>query len=253
MLSLELGAGDFRVQVSYYRSAAPGKRTILIMPPTGGNNVLDRSYARTFRSSGFDVYILNRWTGDDEYDLELGIHERLYERTQKAISLVLAEIPEGEPVGILGTSVGAIFTATAMGVHDRLKAAFLITGGAPIASVIVGSDQMAMTDAKMKRFKEFGFTSDREYLEALDPEIHLDPFKLPRKFAGKELGMIISEKDTTVPGEFQMKLKELWQPRTVYRFHDNHFVTILKSWFWHRKNIVKFFKKGLRFDPAGPN
>ncbi|MBX3040666.1 MAG: hypothetical protein KF789_08180 [Bdellovibrionaceae bacterium] len=242
---IELGDAEFKVQTSFYQSRSPNGKTVLIMPPTGGNNALDRAYARGLCSAGFDVYILNRWTGDDEYNLELGIHERLYERTQKAIGFVLAEIPDNRPVGILGTSVGAIFTATAMGVHDRLKAAFVITGGAPIASVIVNSDQLAMKDAKLKRFEEFGFKNEQEYLTALAPMILLDPFKLPRKFEGKKLGMVISEEDTTVPGEYQLSLEKLWNPQTVYRFRNDHFLTILKTWIWHRGDIVRFFQSSL--------
>jgi hypothetical protein len=96
-------AQSIEVNVSTYKAKKTALGSILILPPTGGSNVIDRLYAKTLRSAGFDVYILKHWTGDDEYSLELEIHQRLYEKAQKAIGKVLSDI-ETPFIGILGTS-----------------------------------------------------------------------------------------------------------------------------------------------------
>lgn len=233
--------GDFSVRVTtYFRGTGRGD-AILIMPPTGGENSIDRSYGRHFCAAGFDVYILKGWTGDDEYNLDFGIHQRLYERSQRAVSRVLKEVPEGNFVGVLGTSLGAVYTAIAMGIQERLKAAFVIVGGAPISSLIAFSDQQAMLDAKQKRITTFGAMTDVEYAAKLSSAIKWEPLRLPRLFEGKKLGMVIAENDTTVPGPYQKNLEKFWNPETVFRFEDNHFWSIVKTWLLHRGEVVRFF------------
>lgn len=230
---------DFKVSVAEYRS---DKKTgsVLILPPTGGENLLDRKYANELCEAGFDVFILKKWTGDDEYNTELSIHTRFYARAQKAIETVFAHV-ETPFIGILGTSVGALHTAVAVGVQPRLNAAFVITGGAPIADIIARSDQGAMEDVKKKRFKIYGFKNEEEYLAALDKVLPLDPFKNKIDYQQKSLGMIIATKDTTVPTEFQERLRQLWGTKVVYDFSSSHFMSILKSWYYHSEDIVKFF------------
>ncbi len=237
---MTFGGTDFHVQVLRLRSATEAKKTVLILPPTGGTNILDRSYARLLCAQGVDVYVLGRWTGDDEKNIDLGVHQRFYARSQRAIQAVLARV-DTPFIGLLGTSVGAIFSAIAASGEEKVDAVFVITGGAPIASVIVQSDQGVMVEAKKKRFAIHGFRSDEEYYQALDKEIHLDPLKLPQGFKTKDLGMVVSSGDTKVPAAAQQALQSLWQPRTVYAFSDNHLGTILKAWFWHRGDIVRFF------------
>ena len=86
---MKIGSAEFQVDVTYYQALAPAKKSIIIMPPTGGTNYVDRSYAETFQKKGFDVYILNHWTGDDEVNIDLAIHQRFYTRSQKAIAATI--------------------------------------------------------------------------------------------------------------------------------------------------------------------
>lgn len=239
--SREIGSGEFKVQVSEYESS--GERgTLLILPPTGGSNILDRSYASLFCENGFRVFILEHWTGDDEHSYELEIHQRFYARSSKAIGLVVAEIKDGF-IGIFGTSVGALHTAVATGLEERIRAAFVVVGGSPIAEVIATSDQGAMVDAKKKRFEKYGFKNETEYEEALDRVLPLEPQKPVMNYKGKIFGMVVSTRDTTVPTKTQRTLQALWNPEVLFEFSNDHFFSILKTWFWLRDDIVEFFKK----------
>jgi hypothetical protein len=241
---LKFTDGDFTVHVERY-AAASGvllPKAIVILPPTGGTNYIDRSYAKSLFTAGFDVYILGSWTGMDELaqsdDLEL--HDRLYRRALRAVQVTLTQIPKGY-LGVLGSSVGATFAPVIANLEPRIDAVFLIVGGAPIPSVIVHSDQGAMEKLKKKRFKRYGFKNDQEYLAALDEKFPLDPFKTPPLYKDKDLGMVVSTIDTTVPAADQMALKNLWNPQTLYSREKSHFMTIVSTWWSHEDDVIKFF------------
>lgn len=238
---VSLGGEDFKVEVTSYLLSSSRKH-ILILPPTGGSNVLDRSWARNFCANGFNAHIIERWTLLDEFSTDLGLHQRLYGRSQKAIGLVLDHLEGAEYVGVLGTSIGGIFTAMAMGIHDRIDAAFVITAGADMAVLIANSDQEAMTDLWEKRRSQFSIPDKKTYIDLLKSKIEYDPLQLPRKFDGKDLGMIIATEDTTVPTENQVSLQEFWKPKTIINLQNNHFWAIVKSWLWDSGKVVDFFK-----------
>ena len=72
------GDSEFKVDVAKYASTTPSQKSLLILPPTGGENFVDRSYARQFTRAGYDVYIVREWTGMLEKSTDLEIHQRLY-------------------------------------------------------------------------------------------------------------------------------------------------------------------------------
>jgi hypothetical protein len=240
--SEKITESDFTVKLSSYRTNS--KLHVIVMPPTGGMNFMDRSYARQFCHDGMNAYILESWSGDDEYVIDYSIHNRLYARAQRAIQIVMDSIPAGEPVGILGTSVGALFCAQAIGSKPRLETGFAIVGGAHIAEIIVRSTQNAMEEAKEIRRKKFNFQSDEEYLRELDPHITIDPYYMDGH-KGKTLGMVYSPDDVVVPGKNQKLLMEIWQPEKVITISHNHMWSIINSWLFHQKEISNFFKESL--------
>lgn len=233
---------DFTVKFTTYRSDS--KLHVIVMPPTGGMNFIDRSYARQFCHDGMSTYILESWTGDDEYVIDYSIHNRLYARAQRAIQLVLDSIPEGEPVGILGTSVGALFASQAIGSKPRLRTGFSIVGGAHIAEIIVTSTQGAMEKAKAVRKEAFGIKNDEEYLKELDPHIKIDPYYMDGH-KGKTLGLVYSPLDSVVPAKNQKLLMDIWNPEKVITIEHNHMWSIIATWLLHQKEISKFFKESL--------
>lgn len=232
---------DFFAEARFY-PASNSSRTIIILPPTGGTNLIDRSYARFLCAEGFNVYILDKYTGYDEYNLDLDIHRRYYGRTQRAIDLIMKDVPEQHTLSILGTSVGALHAAIATGRVPRIQKALIITGGADITGLIVDSDQKIMRVAREKRNKMFGFKSRDDYYNELKKHIELDPLFFKDGYPGKKISMVIAEKDTTVPAKYQILLKEISNPKRVLALNDDHFWAILKTWLFHRDFVLKSFQ-----------
>lgn len=231
---------EFFVEARHY--PFPGStKSLLIIPPTGGTNVIDRSYVRHFCAAGFNVYILDKWTMYDEYALDLEIHRRYYARTQRAIELIMNRIPVDHSVGILGTSVGALHASIATGRLPRISKALFITGGADITGLIVDSDQKIMKDAREKRNKMFGFKTRDDYYNELKKHIELDPLFFQDGFQGKEISMVVADNDTTVPGPYQRLLQKISGSKRTLEMSDNHFWAIVKTWLFHRDFVLKSF------------
>lgn len=211
------------------------------MPPTGGINFIDESYARMFCSSGYQVFILKQWLGQDEESFELTLHQRFYERSAKAIDLVVGKIKTGS-IGIIGTSVGALHTAVVLSLQDRINAAFLIVGGAPLAEVIVQSDQEAMQNLAKTRKILYAFKNDDEYLKALSEELKLEPMKLGDGYKNKKIAMLVSLTDTTVPASLQKKLADYFKPALLIEVDQSHFWAIVYGWLFKSDLILNFFE-----------
>ncbi|MBC7419771.1 MAG: hypothetical protein H7328_03495 [Bdellovibrio sp.] len=241
---ITLGKADFQVRISKYSADKPSKKSLLIMPPTGGTNFIDRSYARRFSKSGYDVYILDGWSGMNEQATDLELHQRLYTNAQKAIRIVLDHI-KSPYIGLLGTSVGALHGAVAASTQDRINSVFIIVGGAPIAEVIITSDQKAMVELKKARKERYQFKTDEEYRLALDKAFQLEPMKLGNQYQNKALGMAIALEDETVPTMTQVQLKNFWKPTKVVNYTSGHFWGIIKTWWYDEDIVYDFFEEHL--------
>ncbi len=242
-----LNQEGFRVESTRY-GARDGSRAVLILPPTGGTNLIDRSYAAQLCAAGFTVFILDNWSNRDEFDLDLRIHERFYERAMRAVETVLVHT-KARYVGLLGTSVGAMQATVAASKFPRIRGVFAIVGGTPVPNVTAESEQDLMREVREARFVKFGFHNMAEYAQAIDRVFPLDPGKLPRAFRGKDLGMVISESDTLVPTKYQERLREFWQPKYLHAFSSGHVLTVVRTWLSLRDDVVGFFRKSAEGAP----
>lgn len=233
---------DFKVDLLHFRPDSSAARTLIIFPPTGFTNYIDRSYAKTFCAEHYNVVILNRWTGDEGDDGDMNSHQRYYERSQKVVKMVLAQT-KTPFVGMLGTSLGALFASMSASLYPQINAVFIIVGGAPISSIIADSDQAPLVSLYEKRKAQFNFRNRAEYAAALDREIQLDPLKLPPPPATTALGVIIAGSDDTVPTRYQNRLADFWNPSTRIDISGGHGYVILKSWLFHTSKILQFFEQ----------
>lgn len=233
---------SFQVQTLSYQPESPFHKTILIIPPTGGTNIIDRSYASQFCKSGFQVHILSSWTGDTESVIDFEIHQRFYTQAQKAISTVLDQLSTPF-IGLMGTSVGGLHASIAASTQDRIHAIFAITAGTPIAEVVVYSQQKAMIDLNKRRKEKFQTKSDQEQIQRISQVFHLEPQFSGSLHLKKDLGLSIALQDTIVPIEQQEKLQLYWNPETVIEIKNDHFWGILKTWLFHSDKILSFFNK----------
>ena len=238
--------GDFKVQILQYNCESdPVKaadKTLLIMPPTGGTNYIDQSYAKQFCKAGFEVYIIESWTGMLEKNTDLGVHQRLYTRAQKAMTVTLQQV-KSPFIGLLGTSVGAMHAAVASNQQPRINAIFSILGGIPITNIIITSDQKAMIDLKQLRQQKLGIKNDDDYQNQLGQAFHLEPSLSGELFKSKKFGAVVATQDETVPTKNQNQLVEFWRPETVITLNNDHFWGIVKTWMFHSDEVLDFFQR----------
>ena len=230
----------FEVSISKCVPDQSGK-TILLLPPTGGENFLDRNYAGSFCKAGFQVIILQEWTGQDEKSLDLGLHQLLYERGNKAVGLVLKQIHDPF-IAIFGTSVGATHAAVALASYPQIKAGFLVAGGGAFAEVIAHTNQSDLKKIRKERMEKFGFKDQVQYQAALEKTLSLDPLKLPVPRQAS-VGMVIATEDKMVPTSTQTQLAEYWKPSVIVKLPRSHVMAILQTWIFRKSEVVDFFEK----------
>ena len=242
--SRSIADGDFEVEYAHHSPASDTDRAVVIMPPTGGTTFLESRYASLFCKSGFAVYVVAGWTGMSETSIDLSIHNRLFGRAQRAIETI-AERAEEQFVGLMGTSVGGLHAATAVGRLERISAAFVIAAGAPVVDVIVSSDQDALKSLRKRRMQVFGFEDRKAYRHALAAEFHWEPLAFADAAREKPLGMVVVRGDTTVPTTQQAYLREIWRPDVAFSVSGfllgAHVVGILQAWWRHADDILEFF------------
>lgn len=239
----ELSDENFSLSYIHYLNSEETKKSVIIMPPTGGVNFIDNRYASEFCSAGYSVYIIKSWTDPNKStDIGLQRHQRDHERAQASIAKVIAEI-KTPFIGILGTSLGGIYAAVAANYQEKINAVFMIAAGAPVTEVIVYSDQDLMQDLLKRRKSKFGYKSTEEYLQALQKEFFLEPMALGDKYKSKVIGMSIATKDEKVPTRNQLALADFFKPQKIISYDSSHFWGIIKSWAYSSGEIVSFFDK----------
>jgi hypothetical protein len=238
---VKFGTGELQVKITSYKQDPKSFKSVIILPPTGGTNIIDKSYAKKFCASGFDVYVVNGWTDDQEAKSDLNIHQHYYSRAQKALSLTLDNI-HTPFIGLIGTSLGALHASVAANTQTKIDSVFIIVGGAPIAEVIVTSKEEAMVKLKAERKKLFGFMSDSENIAAIGKVFSLEPMNQGQLYKTKDIGMSIATEDNVVRSENQNKLKNFFKPQTVINLSNDHFWGILNTWLFHDSEIINFFE-----------
>ena len=232
------------IKILTYQPSQPEKGKILILPPTNGVTFLEKKYAKQFCKKGFKVFIVHSWQGRKEESVDLNIHNVLLTRGQLVISQIVKEKTNPKDfIGIFGTSVGAIHSATALGSNDRIHSGFFIVGGAPIHKVIVYSKDPTLSKYREKRKQKYGFKSLKEYEEALDKKLlnSVKPLYFKKQSQTKRTFVVIAKKDTTVPSLYQRNLAQAFQSKTL-EISGGHISSILRFWLFYRKKASSFFE-----------
>jgi dienelactone hydrolase len=237
------------VQAQIYRPSLgrAADRSVILIPPTGGENMLDRGYANSLCSAGIQVVLLQGWSHQLDVRLDLAIHDEGAHRALSAIRHTLDYLnpSRNSQVGILGTSVGALGAALALGFEPRLQSAALIVGGVGLPEIYAATTEEGASKLREARTKAFGYKSQAEYLADLRANVKIDP----RDFVGvsgpKNLITFTGLKDLTVPTANQKELAQLFDAEN-HDFAGDHLRTILNTFFWERDRIVEFFDKNLR-------
>jgi hypothetical protein len=221
------------------------KGTLFIFPPTGGENIIDRLYAADFALQGYEVFILQTWTGYEIEGFKYELHNKFYGSAQIALNKVLTKAKTTN-FGILGTSVGALHTSVALTVNPKLKTGFIIVGGLPIPEVIIQSNQQAMVNLKNKRYVEYNLTDDTQYLKELNQVFQFEPTAQDINHStGKTIGAIVSKNDELVPFENQIKASDFFKTSELTTSRLSHTTTVMYYGLFKRHKVIKFFKQNL--------
>jgi len=235
------------VQNRIYESRSSSDRTVILLPPTGGENILDQGYANHLCSAGFRVVLLQTWYNQTETTLDMGMHDNGAVRSLSAIRHTLDYLKpsRSSQVGILGTSVGALTSSLALGFDPRLSSGVLIVGGVDMAEIIAASTETGAARLREARMKEFGFRNFSEYLAAMRKHVTIDPADFAGFSGRKNVLAFLGMRDITVPTSNQQALVRAFQAEAD-EYAGDHTQTILNTFTWKRGKIAAFFEKHLR-------
>ncbi len=150
---LELSTPENRIEATYYRSRATGKKRLIIILPLYGKHELPAVFVASHFAlwnpyADFNVLYLQEHAGDDPLDLDALVAVSTEEemlaalrdskaRFQRAVIGIrrLTDWAESEQeidiqrVGLVGLSTSALVAGVAMGVDERIAAGAIFMGG----------------------------------------------------------------------------------------------------------------------------
>jgi hypothetical protein len=227
--------------ISVYTPLDPANaRDVLILPPTGGENFIDRGYAGSLCSTGMRVTILQKWDMDTDWDNDLATWDREALRTLAAAEHALEYLNPTKPVAILGTSLGALGASFILGYDHRIETGVLIVGGDHLDEIIAHSEQPQVADVRRKQMVANGINSIDAYQDALKRAIHLHPGTFADFSGPKKLLMFLALKDTAVPTKDQQDLAKVFGSPKTEEYNGSHVETILHTYFNKEEDVVSF-------------
>lgn len=230
--------GTREIEFVKYTPRKSIRTNVIMMPPTGGVSLVDRQVAGRLCKEGIQVLLNYSFTDDMESSLDPQIHERAFIRGITAIKHMALSF-EGD-FGLIGTSLGSLYSSQALVVEPRITKALLVVGGAPIADILTHSEQDGLKELRETRMSNLDLKSKREYLDYINDNFRLDllsRLEVPHK---PKLWVIRSLKDDTVPASSQTQLIALLQPTRVTDSKAGHVKTIFNLLFKKGK-IADFF------------
>lgn len=226
-------------------AANPVKESrMVVMPPTGGENALDRAQANNFCEAGYLTHVLTEWP-EIEYEYnDVRMHDATGFRIQDTFHSLISS--DNRPVGILGTSLGGILSTSIIPLEPRVAAAVFVVTGVDLPYIISRSDQRYVKAQRKARMKEYKLKTTDEYEALMAQEIHHDPkdalavaIDLPPSLH------IIAMKDTTVPTVSQEALAELFPNPEIIRMKGGHISTVILSTTSKNDEILDFVERQL--------
>ena len=242
-----LGATSARIYHPAFASDSSDTRSVVLLPPTGGENTLDRGYANALCFAGFKVVLLQRWEHDTDVELDLGMHDKGALRSLTAVRRVVDFLsPDHDrQVGIMGTSVGALSSALALGFDTRLSSAVLIVGGLGMAEIIATTTEKGAAAVRAERMQRLGFKNAADYLSALRQKVTIEPGDFVDFSGPKKVLAFVGTQDVTVPTKNQLELVRAYHAQSD-EYAGDHTATILHTFATKQSAIVDFFSASLK-------
>ena len=217
-------------------------RPLILLPPTGGVNILDQRMGKYFCRHNVTLYVLAKFDGYADKGFELTRHDHQIRANTAALRELIQWI--NEPVNLMGASLGALYAAAAAGSDPQIKKVVLVVGGIDLAGILTDSELDSVTIQKINRKKIHQLASDQEYLQLMkksifyDPGIFLDEEKLSSRYL-----LYISTNDDGVPTKYQNQLANLLPEAKKIYYKSGHLMTIARTYLFQRDEIFNFLNK----------
>lgn len=236
-----------KVNITRYLARGQNKNpgTVIILPPTGGVNILDRGYANELCWAGMNVALISGWDHQEPKSIDFGIHDQGALRALAAVRHVVEflEKDNASSIALLGTSIGAIAGNLVLGYEPRLSSAALIVGSGRFADVVAESTEKGALALREQRMKHLGIKDLEEYRKVVHQYVKTDPTSFVNYSGAKKTLLVTADADITVPTAYQYELVELLKPEVHVKMKGDHFQVIKAAFFQKRHTIVDFFRR----------
>ncbi len=235
---------------------------VIMIPPIGGENLLDRKTADTLCDYNMAGIILTNDFANIESQANGKLlppedHQETYLRISAAIKGTMTMIDQDpnldyNRIGIFGVSLGGILSSFVMATQPDISAGYFVVAGGDVPEILATSSQEEVAKIRRKRMQAEGFETREEYEDYLRKYIQFDPVDLASTMIPDTLNMVIAERDENVPTTNQMLLHEAFGEPTAHYYNDGHVSTVISFLFPSsgRRKIIRFFQE--RFELENP-
>lgn len=243
---------EWRINTKMYAARAKEAPVVFVLPPIVGETVLDRRMAARFCANGLSAYIVEavRPNSAEREINDLGVHDESYQRALAAVRHLISRLDADAGTelryGLLGMSLGGMFSTFVAGSEPRIAATVIVASGGDVPSILATSDQESVAAQRSARLKTFGLANAGAYEELLRGKIPSDPLSVAGNIAPGSLYMFLATNDTTVPTRNQRLLRAAIRDPLVFAVNSAHATTLIKASTLHAGKITSFLAKRLR-------
>lgn len=238
---------DYKSSFHYYETTEEGQHPlVLILPPIGGVNTVDKSIASYLANRGINVLIA--LTPENIADLNRPVDDidGFLIRTTVSMRHLIdfatdREKVDGTRIGGFGASLGGIRLLTLIGVDDRISSSMLYVAAGNIVEVMANSEQDIIKNYREAKMKEHQLETREEYLDLLRANSTIEPLDNVHNFDPDSVYMKISNKDTSVPTKYQWETQQAIGTDNIKETNSSHVGAVIGALF-ERGRIYKFLK-----------
>ena len=243
----------------------PTDKAVLVMPPTGGENIADRNVARTLCARGLNTIIFN-YTQRSGVVLDFSVHDEDTENVLGSLNGFLQARSEKRFV-VVGASLGSLYSSLALSLGQgtpgalasghsedwpalrKLKGAVLTVSGGSLAEILTDSQIPSVKTQVQERMHSFSIPNRQKYLERMRASIHLDTLQLACASLRERVFLFQSNTDVIVPANTQVNLWQAYGRPERAIFATDHMWSIAWVYFFRTDTI---FTKAQKFFNDSP-
>lgn len=241
-----LSGEDYRSKFHYYETTKDGEHPLLIiLPPIGGVNTVDKSIASYMANRGVNVLIA--LTPEDIADVNRPVDDIdgfLIRTTVSARHLIDFATDrnkvDASRIGGFGASLGGIRLLTLIGVDERISASVIYVGAGNIPEILANSEQDIIKNYREYKMRELQVETREEYLDLMRANSTVEPLDNVHNFDADNVYLKISNRDTSVPTANQWETQNAIGTQNYNETNRNHVQAIIAALF-ERGQIKKFF------------